>query len=650
MSLALLFEPEELVGKIWDRLIGGQSSYPHYPDAAVRLDEMRTTLSVFFHGVGGDFALDIAGAVAQEKGHRLSLKMKLGVAREKLESARRDDESLILPNVIDLFDDPVLNRQMYLWLAAYMAVAQPIPASVLPGDPLQRDLVALRAYTYFTRETLARLPGLYDMSKRLADGIRIVRPRYQRQAQEQDVEDVVLALLGGAQPKNEVMWAFVNEGHGDIAALKASAGYRPFLHVPLWGDVVERIYVDAPKNDDEDDDNQDDHDEQNTEDFRDGRKFEAERRDNDQADRDDPLAFNRFEHILSLAEMVNVNRPTDDDEDDDPMRAAEDLDRITLSRTDKKTAKNIRLDLDLPSELVDTTRLSAKCLYPEWDYRRKDYHQDHCAVFPGLAEEEGEDWKPDEAGLKRIRKVRRQFEALRPKRERIPREFDGRELDIDALIRSRCDLAASGDGSDRIYTSFRNESRDLAALILVDVSLSTDAWMQGRRVLDVEKEALTTLTHGLAASGDDHAIYTFTSRKRTMVQVNRVKGFDENLSPMVDRRIAALKPGYYTRMGAAIRYATEQLNERPNRHRLLLLISDGKPNDLDHYDGRYGIEDSRMAIREARKSGAAVFGVTVDAEARDYFPYMFGRGGCAIIPHIERLSGALPNIYRHLVS
>ncbi|RAI32099.1 VWA domain-containing protein, partial [Rhodoplanes roseus] len=89
----------------------------------------------------------------------------------------------------------------------------------------------------------------------------------------------------------------------------------------------------------------------------------------------------------------------------------------------------------------------------------------------------------------------------------------------------------------------------------------------------------------------------------------------------------------YTRMGAAIRHVAAGLKERPQRHRLLLLLTDGKPNDIDYYEGRYGIEDTRMAIREARKDGIRVFGVTVDEAARDYFPYLFGRGAYAIVPH-----------------
>jgi nitric oxide reductase NorD protein len=232
----------------------------------------------------------------------------------------------------------------------------------------------------------------------------------------------------------------------------------------------------------------------------------------------------------------------------------------------------------------------------------------------------------------------------------VTRQQDGKELDIDAMIRSRCDLLATGGGSDQIYIDYRNQTRDLAAAILADVSLSTDSWIGGRRVLDVEKEALMTLALGLKASGDDHAIYCFSSRKRHNIRVDCLKEFDEEMSVRVQNRISALKPGYYTRMGAAIRHVTTEILKRPNHHKLLLLISDGKPNDMDHYEGRYGIEDTRMAIREARKQGVAVFGVTIDEKARDYFPYLFGPGGGAIIPHIENLPSALPAIFRNLLA
>ncbi len=121
------------------------------------------------------------------------------------------------------------------------------------------------------------------------------------------------------------------------------------------------------------------------------------------------------------------------------------------------------------------------------------------------------------------------------------------------------------------------------------------------------------------------------------------------MGSIVERRIAALRPGYYTRIGAALRHASAQLAKRPNRKRLLIVLTDGKPNDVDHYEGRFGLEDTRRAVREARRGGVAVFGVTVDREAQSYFPVIFGRGGYAIVGRIARLPAALPAIYRQLM-
>jgi nitric oxide reductase NorD protein len=229
-------------------------------------------------------------------------------------------------------------------------------------------------------------------------------------------------------------------------------------------------------------------------------------------------------------------------------------------------------------------------------------------------------------------------------------QLDGSELDMDAVIRARCDLAATGESSDRLYIDSRTQARDLAVSILVDVSLSTEAWLDDRRVLDVAKEALLVLGHGLAGCGDDYAIHSFTSQRRHKVWVNTLKDFDEPMGERVTRRISALKPGSYTRMGPAIRHLTAELAKRPNRHRLLLMLTDGKPNDNDYYEGRYGIEDTRKAVLEARREDVRVFGVTIDRQAGQYIPRLFGRGSYAIVQRPEHLSLALPGIYRQIIA
>ena len=293
-------------------------------------------------------------------------------------------------------------------------------------------------------------------------------------------------------------------------------------------------------------------------------------------------------------------------------------------------------------------RLDSGRLYPEWDYRRAAYLPDYCRVLATEAPETGEIWAPDEAIRRQVRKVRRQFEALRPRRELVRAQPDGHDLDLDALVRARCDLRAGSGGLDRVHVAMRPEGHDLAVTLLVDVSLSTDAWVDGHRVLDVEKQALLVLAHGLSACGDHHSILTFTSRRRSWVRIETAKAFGEPMSAAVERRIGALKPGYYTRIGAAVRHAAADLAGQPQHKKLLIVLTDGKPNDIDHYEGRFAVEDTRKAVQEARRMGAAVFGVTIDAAAQSYFPTLFGRGGYAIVGNVGRLPTALPAIYRQL--
>ncbi|VAV98968.1 Nitric oxide reductase activation protein NorD [hydrothermal vent metagenome] len=644
-----LFEPEEMVGKKWHLLVRDQSSYPHYKDAAVRLDDIRDMISIFFRAMGGDPGVDVASVSETSQGHRLGWRMRLGMDQERLPVARRDNDSLLLPRELDYFPEKHLNRSLYLWLAVFLAHASDRPVRK-PENSLHGDLLTMAQAWQTTEYIIETYPGLGKKYAELCAALQQARPARSLPTYEARLEQIIQDLLfdyGSAHADAAALMHTVLAGDNLPDFPKIPRKYKSFLPIPLWGDVdvVHRDIID-----DTDFDEADESAKNIYKDLRDGRKHDGVREENDQVDKQDPLALNRFEKVISMAEMVNVNRGVDDDEDEDVQSAVDDLDELSLTRNKKTTASTIKLDLSVAGQGIETTPVAAEHSYPEWDYRLQGYRQNFCAVFSARAEEEAEGWNPDEATKRRIRRIQRQFEALRPRRERVHRQQDGKELDIDAMIRSSCDLRATGAGSDQIYTDYRNQTRDLAAAILADVSLSTDSWLDGRRVLDVEKEALMTLALGLKASGDDNAIYCFSSRKRHNIRVDCLKDFDEEMSRHVQNRISALKPGYYTRMGAAIRHVTAQLILRPNHHRLLLLISDGKPNDMDHYEGRYGIEDTRMAIREARKQGVAVFGVTVDEKARDYFPYLFGPGGGAIIPHIDNLPAALPAIFRNLLA
>ncbi len=639
-------ELEERVGRWWHRWASAESaSYTQHPEASISLQQVAAPLSVFFRAAGGPAGVTVAALAARASTHRLSLRQRLGVDREILDQARLDEESLLLPPRIALFAERELNRDLYFWLAAHLAVTE--PPSRLYQDPLRRDIAELREAVAANKRVLTAFPGLHSRYDRLRAKLLCARPRRDLPPIEAALEAAILHLLGSSEPLPDPAsrcLAPILDPAISLRDFRAPDNYRRPLPVPMWAG---RSHLGTAGRHALANDSAPPQSPAATGEVKHKRK--AERRHQDQAEREDPLVFNRFEKILSLAEMVNVNRAVDDDEDKNASNNAEQMDEITLSVNRKRAASQLRIDLDLSPGAVDGERLRGEHTYPEWNFRTQSNLPDHCRVLTGVLEEAVDREVLDQATRRRIRRVRRQFEALRPRREWLRGQLDGSELDMDAVVRAHCDRTAMGQNSEGQYMAAVPHARDLAVSILVDTSLSTDAWVQDRRVIDIEKEALLVLALGLASCGDDYCIQSFTSRRRRQVWVHTVKFFEEPMSEMVRRRIAALQPGQYTRMGTAIRHSADQLKRRPNRHRLLLVLSDGKPSDNDYYEGRYAVEDTRRAILDARRAGLSVFGITIDEEAQQYIAQLFGPGGYAMVHKPEHLSQALPGIYRQLV-
>lgn len=638
VSLLSFLEPEEVVGSRWHKLAAAQGSLPRFPEASVSFSSVSASLPVFFRGLGGEKALKFAALTAEASAHRLPVRLRLMLGEERVEHARRDAQAIYLPQQLQAFPDPLLNRQLYFWLAAFF-VHRRAERLTPPADPLARDIAYLRATRDAIAATLAAAPGLARVYAELCAQHLALRPAWRLPEAEREVENAILRLLG-SDNDGGAYWRFV-EGGAEESELRAPKRYRPFLPVPLWGEALdcgarEESSPDAeacPAND--------------AAKAGDQRTRKAERRETDQTDRKDYLALNRFEKLLTLVESLNINRAVEDDDEEGARKALEDSDKIALGQHSKKPSTRLKAELDIAPPAAKDGELTG-VTYPEWDYRRNAYRQNYCRVLTGSATGNGADWEPDDVLRRRVRRIRRQFEALRPRPQTLRAQLDGSELDLDAVIRTRADLRSAGAPSDRVYSATRRQERDLSVAILADASLSTDSWIDSRRVLDIEKESLLVLTNALSACGDEHAIFTFTSKRRSAVHVETIKEFGEPSGAKTEQRIGGIKPGHYTRIGAAIRHVSSRLDERPHRCRLLLIVTDGKPNDIDHYEGRYGIEDTRRAIQEARKQGQAVFGVTVDTKAQSYFPSLFGRGGYAIVNHAAHLPSALLALYNQL--
>jgi nitric oxide reductase NorD protein len=176
------------------------------------------------------------------------------------------------------------------------------------------------------------------------------------------------------------------------------------------------------------------------------------------------------------------------------------------------------------------------------------------------------------------------------------------------------------------------------------MSGSTKGWIN-----DAEREALVMLCEALEALGDRYAIYGFSGVTRKDCRVFRVKSFDEPYGDDVQGRIAGIEAHDYTRMGAAIRHLTATLSAIEARTRLLITLSDGRPDDFsDNYRGEYGIEDTRQALLEAHRAGVKPFCITIDREAHDYLPHMYGAARWALVDDVAKLPVKVAEIYARL--
>jgi nitric oxide reductase NorD protein len=293
-------------------------------------------------------------------------------------------------------------------------------------------------------------------------------------------------------------------------------------------------------------------------------------------------------------------------------------------------------------------------LYDEWDFRINRYQPEWTAVR--LRHPRGGSTDAVDRIIRQnsalITRLKQQFEALRPERVRLTRQLDGDDLDLDALVNARADRRAGYAQDEKIYSRTLERERNIALGVLVDLSGSTGAWIdddpRNDQVIEVTRRALVFLCEALTMLDDRYAIYGFTSGTRKRVDIPVIKGFDEQYSQLVKGRIAGLAPGSYTRIGPAVRHVAHVLRQQPARVRLLLLVSDGRPNDFDGYAGRYGIEDTRKALIDARQHGVSTFALTIDAEARDYMPYMFGRSHYVVVEDVRTLAIKLADIYRRL--
>ena len=287
--------------------------------------------------------------------------------------------------------------------------------------------------------------------------------------------------------------------------------------------------------------------------------------------------------------------------------------------------------------------------YHEWDYNSQSYRPDWVSVYEGL-HPAGDAAVIDRlltkhAGLaKRLKKL---LDLLKPQdKVRVRYQEEGSELDLDVALRSLIDYKSGSSLDPRINMSHRNDGRNIAVMLLLDLSQSLNEKAAGseQTILELSQEAVSLLGWAVEKLGDPFAIAGFHSNTRHDVRYMHIKGYSENWNDEVKARLAAMEASYSTRMGAAMRHAGHYLEKQQADKKLMLILTDGEPADIDSKDGRILIEDARQAVKELDRQGIYSYCINLDPKADEYVADIFGRQ-YTIVDKVAQLPEKLPELF-----
>lgn len=609
---------EEFVGELWDNFITRIAEHSSDKKNAVELKDVRRILGIYFRALGGDTSLNISGSSASYHHARRSFFQKIAGSGMKVELSWQDSEDLRLPNKINYFQDKALNLDLYFWLTGLATIKITSSHNWI----IQNQLATLAL--------LDRFPGLQDRySKLVGAAIALRKSPDSLPTEEAEIEIAIRQAL--EIPGSVTQPIDIN---------------KPFQPIILWPHPTPPNIVTKKNKKEEGDEEHVENDSGKSEVVENKRKHAAERVDAEDKKNGLLLMF-RAESIFSWAEFINVNRPHDDEDDlENAKSALEDMDKLAITRKGKLKASRLKFDLDLPPESEEEYTLKDGILLPEWNWKKQALVPNHCSLKEICSDTNSTTELP--AGLRPVAsKLKRQFESLISLRYWQRSQQDGDELDLDAWIRLKSDITRNAlSAEEGLYQAHIVKERDLACLLLADLSISTDAYISNDlKIIDVIRNSLFLFSEALSSTGDRFALYGFSSLKRSLIRFHQLKAFNEKYEAKIKGRINEIKAGYYTRMGAAIRHASSILASQNNSQKLLLILTDGKPNDLDEYEGRYGIEDTRKAILEAKQMGLRPFCVTIDKDANEYLPHLFGVNGYVLVSKPEELPEKLVHLY-----
>jgi nitric oxide reductase NorD protein len=572
-----------------------------------------------------------------------------------------DNNSIWLPADIDI-EDPSLALEIYRVMALQQAIrARRGSAEFIPRikNPLWRDLFLLLEAHAANQDLLEMLPGLQRSCTNFrAMALQLRPPLSAFSSERKRVEILYRELLSGSNklPKSATAYeSFVRSEKlfADMAGDNGKFSLRVWSSEPLLKDLwIGELRAPTTQSSGEEIAGGDSYDKP-------PRSTHLSRRPEvrnategeDKQETSSAWMVQGDESHPHAEDPLGMQRPVDRDEDIEATEFGDLVSELAQARlvATASQPKEVLLSDDSPesqARRAESQNPSAEegWDYPEWDYRIKSYRNPGARVLRIPVGKGSQKWVEQtlEAHRNLIDSIRRQFEMLRARRILFRKQVDGDEIDLDAYIESRADFRAGSSFNEALYQTRRATERNVAITLLIDISGSTDGWISAnRRVIDVEREALLLVCIALESMGEPYSVVAFSGDGPRAVKVQQIKAFDERFNNDVALKISSLEPENYTRVGAAMRHATAQLMATAAAHKLLLLLSDGKPHDNDLYEGRYGVEDTRQAVIEAKLQGISTFCLTIDRQAANYLPAIFGKHAYALLPKPELLPKVL---------
>ena len=373
----------------------------------------------------------------------------------------------------------------------------------------------------------------------------------------------------------------------------------------------------------------------------------------DKKQQEDYVLLHSFEKV-ETAEEFNGNWRDFDGSDDleKHENAIEDLNMKFTVRVDDTAHSVYQAEFTENTSISESAEIDSNgfhLTYDEWDFEKRKYKDHFCKVYPKIQLKTDANYYQNtilknNATLLNLRKI---LTNLNNKMQQQKRQNQGEEFDIDAITDLYVDAHSKKTPSDKIYLSNRKKEKDLSILLLLDISLSSDSYAAGNRVIDVEKQVSILFGEILNEFNIDFSIDSFYSKTRNFSTYLTVKDFDENWA-IAKNKVGAIEPSGYTRIGAALRHAGARLDTRKTKNKWIILISDGKPNDYDKYEGKYGINDVKQALRELNQRDINSYALAIEAQAKYYLPQMFGQNHYQILTTPTELLQSMVKLYEKI--